>query len=55
MKILYILRQTPDKTLSRLIEEHRDANEVSVIYLGKTDDYGVIVDQIAETDKVISW
>ena len=55
MKILYILKQRPDRTLSSLIEAQRGANEVAVIDLRKVDDYGVLVDQIAETDKVISW
>lgn len=55
MKILYILKQAPDRTLSNLIERQKDGNEVSIIHIDEVDDYGAVVDQIAETDKVIAW
>jgi len=56
MKILYLLRQeTPDETVKKLIEEHKKANEVTVININENKNYDGIVDLIASSDRVISW
>ncbi len=55
MKILYLLKQDPDETLKRIMDEHRKANEVTVLDLRTEGDHGRIVELIASNDKVISW
>lgn len=55
MKILYLLKQTPDETLNKFIEEHKKANEVTIININENKNYDEIVDSIVSTDKVISW
>lgn len=55
MKVLYIIKQDPDETLKKFLDEHKKSNEVTVVDLRKDKDYGRIVDLIAANDKVISW
>jgi hypothetical protein len=55
MKILYILKQTPDATLTTIMEVHKKSNEVTVVDIKENKDYGKIVDLIFSHDKVISW
>lgn len=56
MKILYIIRQKEaDDTVKKLIEEHKKANEVTVLNINESKNYDQIVDLIASSDKVISW
>jgi len=56
MKILYILRQkNVDDTGKKLIDEHKKANDVTVININENKNYDEIVDLIASNDKIISW
>jgi len=56
MKILYILREkNVDDTGKKLIDEHKKANDVTVININENKNYDEIVDLIASNDKVISW
>jgi hypothetical protein len=55
MKILYILKQEPDATAKKLMEVHKKGNEVTVVNLKESKNYGQIVDLIFSSDKVISW
>ena len=54
MKILYLLKQDPEETLKQIMEEHKKANEVSVIDLRENKKYDEIIDTIFSSDKVIS-
>jgi len=55
MKILYLLRNAPDGTGSKLIEEQKKSNDVTIININESKNYDEIVDAIASCDKVISW
>ena len=55
MKILYLLKQTPDERLNKVIEEHKKSNEVTIININENKNYDENVDSIVSTDKVISW
>ncbi len=55
MKILYILRQEPDKTLTEIMEIHRITHEVNVIDIRENKNYAQIIELIENNDKVISW
>jgi hypothetical protein len=55
MKILYILKQDPEETPKKMMEEHKKSNEVTVFDLRKDKDYAKLVDLIAASDKVISF
>ncbi len=55
MKILYILKQEPDGTLTKIMDEHKKDQEVTVVDLRENKNYDQIVDLIASSDKVISW
>jgi len=54
MKVLYLLRDEPDETGNKIIEEHRKSNEVTIININENKNYDEIVDAIASNDKVIS-
>jgi len=54
MKILYLLRNAPDDTVNKLIEEQKTSHEVSVMRINDKN-YDQIVDAIFSHDKVISW
>ena len=55
MKILYIMKQAPDATCKTIMEVHKKDNEVTVVNIKESKDYGKIVDMIFSSDKVISW
>lgn len=55
MKILYLLRNNPDDTGNKIMEEHKKSNEVTEIDINKNKNYDEIIDAIASNDKVISW
>ena len=56
MKILYILRQkNADDTVTKLIEEHKKTNQVTILNINENKNYDEIVDLITSSDKVISW
>ena len=55
MKVLYILRNEPDETGNKIIQEHKKSNEVTIININENKNYDEIVDAIASNDKVISW
>jgi len=55
MKILYLLKQEPDATLNKFIEEHKKSNEVTIIDINKNKNYDEIIESIFASDKVISW
>lgn len=55
MKVLYLLRNQPDETGSKIIEEHKKSHEVTIININENKNYNEIVDAIASHDKVISW
>jgi hypothetical protein len=54
MKVLYLLRDEPDETGNKIIEEHKKSNEVTMININENKNYDEIVDAIASNDKVIS-
>ncbi len=56
MKILHILNDGPNKLSDSIISVHMRDNEVKIIDLSKKDpSYESIVDDIFDSDKVISW
>ena len=55
MKILYLMSNRPDDTANKIIEIHKQSNDVSIIDMNANKNYDEIVDAIAESDKVISW
>jgi hypothetical protein len=55
MKILYILKQDPDDTVTDFIEAHRRSNEVNVIDIRQNKNYSHTIDLIENSDKIISW
>jgi len=55
MKVLYLLRNEPDETGNKIIEEHKKSNEVTIININENKNYDEIVDAIESNDKVISW
>ena len=55
MKILHILKNDPDLTTKKIIEEHKKSCEVISIDLRTNKNYGEIVECIESSDKVICW
>lgn len=55
MNILYLLRNNPDETGNKIIEEHKKSHDVKVLNMNDNKNYDEIVDAIASCDKVISW
>jgi|Deesub1362B_J571_1020462.scaffolds.fasta_scaffold00080_96 hypothetical protein len=55
MKILYLLKQDPDDTAKKFMEEHKKSHEVTVVDLRENKNYDQIVELIESSDKVISW
>jgi hypothetical protein len=55
VKILHIVKRDLAPTEKAILEAHRGAGDVTVIDLRADTDYGRIVDQIAASDKIISW
>lgn len=55
MKVLYLIKQEPGETVKKFMEEHKKANDVTIVDIRENKDYDRIVDLIASSDKVISW
>lgn len=56
MNILYILKQkNADDTVSKIIEEQKKTNQVTIVNINENKNYDEIVDLITSNDKVISW
>ncbi|MEE8403180.1 MAG: hypothetical protein V3R93_05460 [Candidatus Hydrothermarchaeaceae archaeon] len=56
MKILEILRSEPNGNVSKMIDVHKQDNEVKVVELySGAPDYAALVDDIFAYDKVICW
>jgi hypothetical protein len=56
MKILEILRSAPDENVTKIIDVHKQDNDVKVAELYSGDpDYAALVDDIFASDKVITW
>ncbi len=55
MKILHIQKSDLDATAKKVLEIHKNGNDVTVVDIRKDKDYGKIVDLIFSTDKVVSW
>ncbi len=56
MKVLEILRSEPDTNVNKIIEVHSNNNEVKVVKLYEGNpDYGTLVEDIFNYDKVICW
>ena len=56
MKILEILRSAPDENVSKIIDVHKQDNDVKVVELYSGDpDYSALVDDIFSHDEVICW
>jgi len=56
MKVLEILRSEPDDNVKKMIDIHKQDNEVKVVELfSGGPDYSSLVDDIFAHDKVICW
>ena len=55
MKILHLVKKDLAPTEKAILAAHRNGHEVEVIDLRTNTDYARIVDQIAASDKIISW
>ena len=56
MKILHILKKTPDASTAKIIEVHAAGNEVTIVELYKGGvDYARLVADVFAHDKVFSW
>ncbi len=56
MKLLHILKTTPDDMTKTLMDIISEKNDTSVFNLYREDaDYENLVDMIFEHDRVISW
>jgi len=54
MKILYVIKDAPDATMAKIMDEHRKSHDVSSIDIRANKDYAKIVDAIEAADKVIA-
>ena len=55
MKILYLLRQDPDETTQKIMDIQARDNEVVKIDIRSEKDYDRVVEEIVNSDRVISW
>ena len=55
MKVLYITRREIDDTGRKLIDQHRQEADVSVIDLDANKNYADIIRQVFANDRVICW
>ncbi len=55
MKILYLLKSNPDESTKKIMDTQSEGNEVVIIDVRTEKDYERIVDEIVNSDKVISW
>jgi len=55
MKILYLIKEQPDETTKKIMQLQAEGNEVLTIDLRSEKDYDRIVEEIVNSDKVITW
>jgi hypothetical protein len=55
VKIIYLVKEDRDQTLTTFIEVHQQSHEVSIVNLRARVDFDQLVDQLAAADRVISW
>jgi len=55
MKILYILKDEPDETVSTLMREQGRDHELTTFVLNGDPDYDRLVDLVFGNDRVVSW
>ena len=55
MKVLYIIKREIDDTARKLIDQHREHTDVSIIDLSTDKNYADIVKQAFASDKVVCW
>ncbi len=55
MKVVYLLKETPNETATKLIEGQKQIADVTVIDLNVDKDYDKIIDLVVSSDKVITW
>jgi hypothetical protein len=55
MKILHIVKQEPDETVRKIIEEHSKNGVVTVIDLRQDKDYARIIGLVEASDAVLCW
>jgi hypothetical protein len=55
MKILYLAKQDLDATAKKMVEVHKQGNDVTIVDIRQNKNYDQIVDLIFASDKVISW
>ncbi len=55
MKILYLQQQELNATAKKIMETHKQGNNVTIVDIRKDKNYDQIVDLIFSNDKVISW
>jgi hypothetical protein len=54
MNIVYVLKDTQDPTMAKIMEQHKGGNDVTVIDIRENKDYDQIIDAIDKADKVIA-
>jgi len=55
MKVLHIFRSRPDETVNALMAPFSDQEEKKTVLYESEVDWDQLVDDIFESDKVISW
>ena len=55
MKILYLLKQDPDDTVTEFIAAHSKFHEVKVIDLRDNKNYLQLIEFIESSDRIIAW
>jgi hypothetical protein len=55
MKIVYILKQEPDRTVQAIIDETSGLADVTIVKLPEYPDYDSLVDLIENCDRVVTW
>ncbi len=55
MKVLYILKQDPDSTAQKMIDEQKKTTDLTVIDMRTNKNYDEIIDLVATSDKVVTW
>ncbi|KJR40905.1 hypothetical protein MCHI_003198 [Candidatus Magnetoovum chiemensis] len=55
MKVVYILKETPNATGQKLIDAQKKLADVTVIDMKNDKDYSRIIDLVVSSDKVITY
>ncbi len=55
MRIVFLLRQDPDETTKKIMDIQARDNEVVKIDIRAEKDYDRVVEEIVNSDRVISW